>query len=90
MKDIVRSAVSKIWLALVALTIVSWAVGLEERGGGHHTLLVLTILTITIVKVRMVGLYFMELRHAPIPLRSIFEGYCIVLFGLLSGLFFFT
>jgi hypothetical protein len=90
MKDLVRSnsAISYVWLVLMMLTVVSWGAGVEERAGGHRTALVLTILTISVVKVRMVGLYFMELRNAPIPLRAIFEGYCLVLFGLLAGMFF--
>ncbi len=92
MKDLARSnrAISYVWLVLIVLTLVSWGAGIEERVGGHHTALVLAILTISVVKVRMVGLYFMELRHAPIPLRAVFEGYCLVLFGLLSGMFFFA
>jgi hypothetical protein len=39
--------------------------------------------------VRLIGLDFMELRSAPIPLRAAFEGYCLVLWGVLSGLYLF-
>jgi hypothetical protein len=37
--------------------------------------------------VRLIGLDFMELRHAPIPLRAIFEAYCVLLWAVLSGLY---
>jgi hypothetical protein len=29
----------------------------------------------------------MELRHAPIPLRLMFEAYCFVMWAVLSGLY---
>jgi len=29
----------------------------------------------------------MELRHAPIPLRAAFEGYCVGMWALLSALY---
>jgi len=31
----------------------------------------------------------MELRSAPIPLRAAFEGYCLLLWAVLSGLYLF-
>ena len=59
------------WLILVAATIVSWAVGAEHGTGSAVAVLVLAIAA---VKVRLVGLDFMELRHAPIPLRAAFRA----------------
>lgn len=72
------------WLILVAATIVSWAVGAEHGTGSMVGVLVLAIAA---VKVRLVGLDFMELRHAPIPLRAAFELYCVGMWALLSGLY---
>ena len=52
------------WLILVAATIVSWAVGAEHGTGSAVAVLVLAIAA---VKVRLVGLDFMDpccrLRH---------------------------
>ncbi len=46
------------------------------------------VLAIAAIKVRYVGLDFMELRHAPpIPLRAAFECYCVGMWALLSGLY---
>jgi hypothetical protein len=45
------------------------------------------VLAIAAIKVRLVGLDFMELRHAPIPLRAVFECYCVVMWAVLSGLY---
>lgn len=42
---------------------------------GNHLATVLVLL-VAFVKVRVVGLYFMELRDAPLPPKLIFEGYC--------------
>ncbi len=47
------------------------------------------ILLVAFIKVRFVGLYFMELRHAPIPLRLVFEGWCLVVCSAVIGMFLF-
>lgn len=78
----VRARVS--WLILVAATCASWALGAEH---GTGSVVVVAVLGIAAVKVRLVGLDFMELRHAPIPLRAVFEIYCVALWALLSGLY---
>ncbi len=72
------------WLVLIAATVVSWAVGAEHGTGSTVGVLVLGIAAI---KVRLVGLDFMELRHAPIALRAAFEAYCVGMWALLSGLY---
>ncbi|TRW82077.1 hypothetical protein FK535_14415 [Mycolicibacterium sp. 018/SC-01/001] len=72
------------WLVLVAATLLSWAVGAEHGTGSAVGVVVLGIAAI---KVRLVGLDFMELRHAPIPLRAAFELYCAGMWALLSGLY---
>ena len=52
-------------------------------------LAMVVVFGIAAIKVRLIGLDFMELRSAPIPLRAAFEGYCLVLWGVLSGLYLF-
>jgi hypothetical protein len=80
----VRNRAGFSWLLLVAATVVSWAVGAEHGTGSMVAVLVLAIAAI---KIRLVGLDFMELRHAPIPLRAIFEIYCFAVWAVLSGLY---
>ena len=76
---------------LCALTIVSWALGTNHGfGAGHHLPASLVILAVAVFKVRLVGLYFMELKMAPTVLRGLFEGYCLGLFGLLTAMFVFS
>lgn len=79
-----RAGVS--WLVLVAATLVSWAVGADH---GTGSMAAVVVLAIAAIKVRLVGLDFMELRHAPIPLRAAFECYCVGMWALLSGLYLF-
>ncbi|MGW0158138.1 cytochrome C oxidase subunit IV family protein [Mycobacterium sp. NPDC003323] len=82
--NLVKNRAGASWLFLVAATVLSWAVGAEHGTGSSVAVLVLGIAAI---KVRLVGLDFMELRHAPIPLRAAFETYCIGMWALLSALY---
>jgi Prokaryotic Cytochrome C oxidase subunit IV len=88
MKTLVRTNASVAWLILTALTVVSWALGTQHGfGGGQHIPASLVIIVVAVFKIRLVGLYFMELREAPLALRGIFEGYCVVLLGMLTGMY---
>ena len=73
---LLKNRISIVWLFLIVATLVSWKVGTDH--GVHAHLATIIVLLVAFVKVRFVGMYFMELREAPIPLRGIFEGYCIV------------
>ena len=91
MRSVVRTKASLIWFLLCALTIVSWALGTNHgAGAGHHLPASLVIFAVAVFKVRLVGLYFMELKTAPTVLRGLFEGYCLGLFGLLTAMFVFS
>ncbi|MCG7208239.1 cytochrome C oxidase subunit IV family protein [Streptomyces arenae] len=57
---------------LVLATLSSWLLGIE---GSTSTLVGCAVLAIALVKVRLVGLHFMELRDAPAALRGAFEVY---------------
>ncbi|MGY4710576.1 cytochrome C oxidase subunit IV family protein [Mycolicibacterium sp. CBM1] len=81
---LMRSRAGVSWLILVAATLASFALGADH---GTGSLVAVAVLAIAAVKVRLVGLDFMELRHAPIPLRAAFEVYCVALWALLSGLY---
>jgi hypothetical protein len=81
---LVRNRAGISWLILIAATVVSLAVGAEH---GTGSMVVLVVLAIAALKVRLVGLDFMELRHAPILLRAAFEFYCVAIWAVLSGLY---
>ncbi|MDG5482808.1 cytochrome C oxidase subunit IV family protein [Mycolicibacterium gadium] len=82
--QLVRNRAGLSWLILVAATLVSWAVGADH---GTGSMVAIVVLAIAAIKVRLVGLDFMELRHAPIPLRVLFEVYCFAVWAVLSGLY---
>lgn len=83
-----RSNATIAWALLTALTVVSWALGTGHGfGGDNHVPASLVIFVVAVFKVRLVGLYFMELRNAPVVLRRAFEGWCVVLLGLLAGMY---
>ena len=85
MTELLRTRATLVWLILSALTISSWALGTTD-GDGIHLSASVVILLVTVLKVRFVGLYFMELRGAPLSLRGVFEGYCAALWILLTAM----
>lgn len=82
--QLIRNRAGFSWLVLIAATLISWAVGAEH---GTGSLVAVAVLGIAAIKVRLIGLDFMELRHAPIPLRVVFECYCVAVWAVLSGLY---
>jgi hypothetical protein len=79
-----RARSTPVWVVLVVVTIVSWAVGAKHETGSAVAVLVLGL---ALIKVRFIGLDFMELRQAPVLLRAMFETYCVVLWLVLSGMY---
>ena len=78
-----RTRTSAVWLLLTVATVLSWALGT------HHGFAIV-ILVIAFVKIRFVGLYFMELRGAPPALRAVFETYCLAVLLTLSAMYVFS
>ncbi|OMC33136.1 hypothetical protein A5742_14685 [Mycolicibacterium fortuitum] len=78
-QELIRTRTNLVWLILVGATLVSWGLGSEHDLGqsGQH-LASVVILLIAFLKIRYIGLYFMELKDAPILLRGAFEAYCVV------------
>lgn len=81
---LLRARSTVVWAALVTVTLVSWAIGSDH---GTDSAIAILILGLAMIKVRFVGLDFMELRDAPVLLRGAFEGYCVALWCVLAGMF---
>ena len=79
-----RARSTIVWLGLVIVTLVSFAVGADHGIGSG---VALWVLALALIKIRYVGLDFMELRDAPLLLRGAFETYCIVLWLVLAGMY---
>jgi hypothetical protein len=82
----VRSRAGVSWLVLIAATLLSYTMGAEH---GVGSAVVVVVFAIAAIKVRLIGLDFMELRSAPIALRAAFESYCLGLWAVLSGIYLF-
>ncbi len=75
------------WLALVLLTAASWLLAEEYTAPHLQNVSVQTIssglIILAFIKIRMVILSFMEIKHAPLSLRILFElwvvGICATL-----------
>ncbi|MCD9029149.1 cytochrome C oxidase subunit IV family protein [Luteimonas sp. BDR2-5] len=83
-KQLLPTHIALIWASLVALSLLGPNLGSEREA--TNTIAVM-VLAFGAIKVRFVGLYFMELKHAPLKLRLAFEAYCLLLFGWLSWLY---
>ncbi len=69
-----------IWLLLLAITAVSgWlGSGRAVRDNGCHRYVGAAIVALAFVKIRFVILDFMEIRHAPFPMRLVCEAWVII------------
>jgi caa(3)-type oxidase subunit IV len=83
---LLRTPATAAWAVLIVATVVTWTLG-TNHGFGNHTLASVVILLIAFIKVRLVGLYFMELRGAPTVLRWLFDAYCAVACTVVIGVF---
>ena len=83
---LLRARFTAVWFVLIAATLLSFWLG-TDHGLDSATARTVLILVVAFIKVRFVGLYFMELRDAPLVLRGLFESYCLVVCGFLIGLY---
>jgi hypothetical protein len=88
MIPLLRNYTTAIWLFLILLTGFSW--WLSASGAGRPMqaahMVTTSMFLVAFFKVRMVGMHFMEMKHAPLPLRLLFEvwavGACAAIIGL--------
>jgi heme/copper-type cytochrome/quinol oxidase subunit 4 len=78
-----------VWVGLIAATLISFWLGTDHGISSVEARSIL-IFVVAFVKIRFVGLYFMELKDAPLALRGIFEGYCLVVCLALIGFYLFA
>jgi hypothetical protein len=76
--SVAKSKETAVWLLLAGLTMVSWLLGnkysvLEPDQFRYMTA---AVVVLAFFKIRLVVMYFMEILHAPLPLRAIFEIWC--------------
>ena len=89
MTALLRTRATAVWAFLILATVVSWTLG-TQHGFHNATPASVVILLIAFIKVRLVGLYFMELGDAPKVLRGLFEAYCAVVCTVVVSVFLFA
>jgi heme/copper-type cytochrome/quinol oxidase subunit 4 len=81
-----RSATA-VWLLLVSATVIAvWALPAEVLDARFATVATMVIASL---KVRLIMLDFMELRHAPWPVRGVLEGWALGAPGVISAWYLF-
>jgi cytochrome c oxidase subunit 4 len=72
---------TRIWLALVVLTGVTYSIG-EAGLGGRNIMLV--VLAITLLKSQMIAGYFMGLRKSSLLWRAIMGVWLVIVGGMIA------
>jgi hypothetical protein len=73
---------------LIVLTVISWWSGAGHGlGSDAHSLATALVLVIAFAKVHLVGMHFMELRRAALPLRLVFDTWVVIVPMALIGLY---
>jgi hypothetical protein len=77
-------SLSLVFVGLLLLTGSSlWLAEGHSFSGSWPTVLIVTIAG---AKLHLVGMHFVELRHAPLALKLIFDGWIVAVWGLIIGL----
>ena len=81
MRSLLGRKITFVWLVLMLATVLSWQFGHGFGFGDRYDFATVAIVIIAFVKLRLVFLDFMELRHAPVPLRLAFELWTLAVGG---------
>ncbi|MEQ8690012.1 MAG: cytochrome C oxidase subunit IV family protein [Pseudomonadales bacterium] len=80
--------ITVVWMLLSVLTLVSWLFAhSDEVAAVSRHWGVMGILLVTLIKVRFVIRYFMEVNQAPLALKLVTDGWLLVLALALSTLY---
>ncbi len=85
--DLLKSSATVVWFCLIIATLVSWAMGTHHGFIDSNKINSVAVLIIAFVKVRFIGLYFMELKNAPPLLRAILEAWCVIVCAVTIGFY---
>jgi hypothetical protein len=78
-----------VWAVLSAMTVASWLLG-SARGHAEFspsTTITVGILAAAVIKARLIIRHFMEVRTAPTWLRSVTDGWLVLLVGSILALY---
>ena len=87
MTTLLRTTVTWVWLLLMGATAASFWVAVDHGVTVRETATALVV-TVAVAKVYLVGMYFMELRHAPLLLKGAFNAWCAGCWAAILGVYF--
>lgn len=89
MEQLFRQRITLVWAGLVLATLLSWQLSSESAFDSTlaRALTTFAILGVAMIKVRYVGLDFMEIRHSPRALRIIFDVWMVAVYTELVVLY---
>lgn len=90
MKALIQSSATLVWAVLMLATGLSWWLGTQQGSGAATGSATIVMMLVAFFKVRLVIMYFMEVRDAPLSLRLACEGWVIVTCGAVLGFYLFS
>lgn len=81
--NVLRLPATKVWMTLMAVTLLSW--WLAEHQATPARIAASAVIMIAAFKVRMVFIYFMELKWQPKPWRLVYEIWTLVITVAILG-----
>lgn len=86
---LVKNRLTVVWLVLVGLTVVSWALAPAHASGPVAASVPITVvvLAMAMIKVRLIIGEFMEVRTAPTWLRASTDAWLVVMFGAILAIY---
>ena len=86
MTALLSKTATKVWLALVVVTVTTTWV-LSEHGVPPH-LAIPGIMLLAAVKIGLIMWHFMDLREAPRPAQAAFGGWIVLVTAVVLGFYF--
>ncbi|WP_420467519.1 cytochrome C oxidase subunit IV family protein [Panacagrimonas sp.] len=84
---LLRTPLTWVWLLLAALTLISFMLGTSHRAQAGTSVSApalwsaVALVLISFAKVRMIIFHFMEVQHAPWPLKRVCDVWIVVVAG---------
>ena len=84
---LLRTPLTWVWLLLAALTLISFMLGTSHRAQAGTSVSApalwsaVALVLISFAKVRMIIFHFMEVQHAPWPLKRVCDAWIVVVAG---------
>jgi Prokaryotic Cytochrome C oxidase subunit IV len=88
-KAAVKNRLTVVWLILAGLTVVSWALAPAHSTGavGASVPITVVVLSIALIKSRLIIREFTEVRTAPAWLRASTDAWLVVMFGAVLAIY---